>query len=91
MPKFIQRPRTVEAVQWTGYNVAEVTPLVASCTVRDDFSAFLVMRDGQQWTVPVGGWVVKHANDTEVQTDEFFRSQYVTLSEFGAALFEKDL
>jgi hypothetical protein len=82
---YISRPCEVEAVQWTGDNVAELTSFGATIVTRAT-SDELFLRAGvngdQEFVpVPVGTWIVRnHDGDTDPHywpvDDTYFRRKY---------------
>lgn len=84
MALYRSRPSEVEAVQWTGENVAEVEALIgsdkASTTIFGDGKLYLLAgADGaQDWVpVPEGHWLVHQPGDKSdiwpVENDYFLR------------------
>lgn len=60
MPKFRKRPVVIDAIQWNGKNVAEVSAFLAGSTARFDDSGGLKIptREGEM-LASIGDWIIR--------------------------------
>lgn len=67
MARFRNRPSEIEAVQWTGDNVAEIAAFGVDYSTYGNATALSIIagKDGAQGNVPVpvGHWIVRQPGD----------------------------
>lgn len=83
MALYRSKPQEVEAVQWTGDNMADVLRAVPDKTVHNSATGMRLLAGvggAQEWVpVPVGHWLVHPPGDLSdvwPVEDEYFRTKY---------------
>jgi hypothetical protein len=72
---YIAKPRKVNAVKWTGDNIADVFA-ICNRAYRLSPTELFINTDNGKLIVHVGNWIVKERNEYFVVKDEMFTAQY---------------
>jgi hypothetical protein len=72
---------TVEAIQWTGDNFAELEAFAGMNVAKLDSGTLCVLYFGDEWsTVEIGAWVLKENGEFSSETEKSFAKWFVPIA-----------
>lgn len=81
---FVRKPFTIEAVEITEENIAEIAPMVGDLCTKEDGSRFIKVDHNRVPNVPmvfVGYWMTKMGNNVRCYSRKSFALQFVEQTE----------